>query len=100
MTFTSDLYVNVFAEMVGLLNANSIITGAAFDDAAPLLTISSIGDALGDLKVQAEFLYGDEAIPGLLGAMTDEGIAAAVLSVATIAAPVIPNMLQSYRNTD
>lgn len=97
--FTSDEYVNFFGEMVGLLNANSIIAGAAFADNTPLFTISSIGDALGDLDAVVEFMNGDEPIPGLLGAVTDGGVSGAVLSVASIAAPVLPRMLESYKKT-
>lgn len=98
--FSNDHYYNRLAEMVGLLNATSIIAGAALDigAATPLLTIAAIGDAIGDKKVEAEYRMDGVAIPGFLGAITDEGIAAAVLSVAVIAAPVVPKLYATARS--
>lgn len=83
----ADVYDDVFNAMVLLLNADPSITGAAF--AADLLTISDIGDALGDHTVTAEFTYGGVAIPSYLSTITHEGIAAAVLSIATNATEVL-----------
>lgn len=88
-------YADVFTAMVTLLNANALIAGAGF--AANLLTISNIADALGDHTVSAEFTYGGVAIPSFLGAVTHEGLAAAALSVASNAAPVLPTVAVTGR---
>lgn len=87
LTVGTDEYVNFLAEMVGLLNAESIIAAAAMDLGAGgstdlILTIAAISDALGDRAVQLSFERNDVAMPGLTGAVVDEGIEAAVLTMA------------------
>lgn len=91
LTVSTDGYINFVAEMVGLLNAESIIAGAAMDLGVGgttdlLLTIADISDALGDRQVQLAFERNGVAMPGLTGAIVDEGIAGAVLTMAIPAA--------------
>ena len=90
-------YAAAFAAMVILLNANANIAGAAFG--SNLLTISTGGggDDLGDHSVVATFTYGGVEVPSFLGALTHEGAAADVLSVASNATPVLPRVLASAR---
>ncbi len=96
LTTDNDRLSNHLASLVGLLNAQSIIANAALDmDATnPLLTVASIADALGEKEVQAQVIPPEvldsiskpsnepEPIPGFINAIVDEGIAAAVLTVA------------------
>lgn len=85
-----DTYAEVMAAMVVLLNAHADITGADF--AADLLTISDIGDDIGDHIVTASFTFGGSTIASFLGAVTDGGIAAAVLTIATSTGVVSPTI--------
>lgn len=85
-----ETYAEVMAAMVVLLNAHADIAGAAF--AADLLTISDIADALGDHIVTATFTYGGSPIASFLGAVTDGGIEAAVLTIATSTGVVAPTI--------
>jgi len=91
----ADSYADVFDAMVILLNAHADIAGAAF--AANLLTVSDIGDDIGDHTLTVSFEFGGSAIPSFLSTVTHEGIAGAVLSVATNATVEIPKVLGSYR---
>ncbi len=87
----TDSYADVFAAMVVLLNANVNIANAAFG--SNLLTIASIADGLGDHAVVATFKRGDgPTIPSFLSTVVDEGIAGAVLTVATNASVVLPTV--------
>lgn len=92
---STDSYADAFAAMVVLLLAHGDFTGAAFG--ADLLTISDIGDALGDSTVIISFEYGGVAIPSFLSTITHEGIVAAVLTVATNASVEIPKVIGSAR---
>jgi hypothetical protein len=86
-------YADVMAAMVVLLNAHADIAGAAFG--GDVLTLSSIGDDIGDHTVTATFKYGGVNIPSFLSTVTDEGIAGAALTIATstdVVAPVISHM--------
>jgi hypothetical protein len=87
----AETYAGAFAAMVILLNAHADIAGAAF--AANLLTVSDIADDIGDHTLTASFSFGGSAIPSFLGAVTDEGIPGAVLSVATNASVEIPKVI-------
>jgi uncharacterized protein affecting Mg2+/Co2+ transport len=81
---------DVMDALVVLLNADANIAGAAWS--SPTLTIAAIGDNIGDHAVVESFTYGGVEIPSLFGAVTDEGIAGAALSVAVstgVVAPVI-----------
>lgn len=95
VAIAADVYDDVFNAMVLLLNADPSIAGAAF--AANLLTISDIADDLGDHTVTAEFTYGGVAVPSYLGAVTHEGIAAAVLTIATNATEVLAKVQGTSR---
>lgn len=86
-------YGAAFSAMVILLNSHADIAGAEF--AGDVLTVSSIGDALGDHTLNAEFTYGGVPIPSFLGAVVHEGASGAVLSVATNAAAVLPKVAAS-----
>lgn len=98
VTSGADGYANLFGEMVGLLNAESIIAGSLIDMGAtpPLLTISDVADGLGDKQVVAEMRYGGSAVASMLATIVDEGIAAAVLTVEAVAAPVLPKVEDSF----
>lgn len=87
LTVVTGEYINFTAEMVGLLNAESIIAAAAMDlgvggSTDLLLTIAAISDGLGDRQVQLSFERNGVAVPGLVSTIVDEGIAAAVLTMA------------------
>jgi hypothetical protein len=97
LTVSTDEYVNFLAEMVGLLNAESIIAAAAMDLGTAgstdlLLTIAAISDALGDRQVQLSFERNGVAIPGLVSTIVDEGVEAAVL---TMAIPAVADRVPS-----
>jgi hypothetical protein len=71
--------------MVIALNATAAIAGAAYVAATQILTVAAIGDAIGDKVLEVYYYppgYTDlVGIPGLVGAIVDEGIAGAVLTV-------------------
>jgi hypothetical protein len=89
-----------------LMAAALIAADIGCDNAAyatPNLTISSIADGLGDHIVTVEFLppvawlgY-DVPIPSLVGAIVDEGAAAAALTVALVPAHEVPNIAAAYQ---
>ena len=90
-------YANLLGQIVDALNADAQIVGAAMDFGAGAngelnIASGSGGDDLGDLFVTVKFYQtGDgskTAIPGLLGTVTDQGVATAVLKVALVASPV------------
>lgn len=81
---------DVMDAMVILLNADATIANAAW--ASPTLTISSIADGIGDHAVTSSFTYGGVDIPSLFGAITDEGIAGAVLEQAVSAGVIAPSI--------
>jgi len=89
------------AHAVSLLLALVATAGAAIDMGAspPVLTVSSVADAIGDYKLIAELGRNNVPIPLLLGTVIDEGIAAAVTSVEIPVAPVIPNVLRVVGQT-
>jgi hypothetical protein len=87
----TDSYADVFDAMVILLNAHADIAGAAFG--SNLLTVAAIGDGIGDHTLTATFTYGDgPTIPSFLSTVVHEGIAGAVLTVATNASVVLPTV--------
>ncbi|RPJ39852.1 MAG: hypothetical protein EHM35_01205 [Planctomycetaceae bacterium] len=92
---------------IGTLMAAALVAAdIGCDNAAyatPTLTISSIADAWGDKAVTVEFLppvtwagY-DVPIPSLVGAIVDEGVAAAALTVALVPAHEVPNIAAAYQ---
>lgn len=86
-------YEVLMGQMVTLLNADAQIAGADVDFSegaagARLFTISSIGDALGDLTVTAEFRRYGAPDAALLSTIVDGGIAGAVLTIAIPATPI------------
>ena len=84
----------VMAAMVILLNADAAIAGAAWT--SPTLTISSIGDAIGDAVVTPTVSYGGTTIVGFSGTTTDGGIAGATLEqVYSLVNPLITHMSAS-----
>ena len=70
----------ICALMVTALNGDAQIAGAAYS-AGNLLTVSDIADALGDLTLQVDFIHKGASLGAMVGAITDGGIAAAVLTV-------------------
>lgn len=96
-----DSYEVLMGQIVGLLNATSIIANAAVDmsegaSGTRLLTIASGGggDDLGDKAVQAQLRKNESPVAGLLSTVTDEGASNAVLSVAipATASLVLPSV--------
>lgn len=87
------------ADMVIALNATSVIAGAAYVAASNTLTVAETTDTLGDKTLLVEMLppasfAGSVAIPGFVGAITDQGAAGAALTVAMAAdAHIVPNIL-------
>jgi len=89
---TDDDIDLILAALVVLLNATASIAGSS--QAANILTISDIADAIGDHSIRCEVfppvvqditgrqLNQDVDIPGFTGAVVHEGIAAAVLTQA------------------
>jgi len=92
----ADSYADVFAAMVVLLLAHGDFTGAAFG--SNLLTVSSIGDDIGDHTLTATFSYGGVDVPSFLSTVTHEGIPGAVLTVASNASVVLPKVLGTARS--
>lgn len=81
----------VMAAMVILLNADAAIAGAAW--ASPTLTLSSVGDAIGDALVASTVSYGGTTIVSFSGATVDGGIAGAVLTqVFSLVNPLITHL--------
>jgi hypothetical protein len=101
-------YEVLLGQMVTLLNGDPEIAGAACQMseglAGPrLFTIAAIGDDIGDSTVQVRLgAPNSGAIPSLIGAITHEGIAAAVLSFALPAlgatTTVMPQVLRALKS--
>jgi len=95
----TDSYEVYMAEIVGLLNAHADIAAATIEMSESLLgprilTVAAISDDIGDGAVTIRFGFGDAGdVSGLKGAIVDEGIAGAVLTMAlpTSAALVLPS---------
>lgn len=99
-------YEVLLGQMITLLNGDPEIANAAVDMSellagARLLTVASIADGIGDsvvtIRLGAPHLGN---VPGLLGAIVDDGIAAAVLTMAlpTQAGLVIPTVLRTLKS--
>jgi hypothetical protein len=87
---------DIGALMVTALNGDAQIAGAAYS-AGNLLTVSDIADALGDLTLQVDFTLNGESLGAFVGAITDGGIAAAVLTVQMAADVIaIPTAVASW----
>jgi hypothetical protein len=85
---------DVMAAMVILLNLDGAITGAAW--ASPTLTLSSVGDNIGDAVVTPTVSYGGATIVSFSGATVDGGIAGAALTQAySIVNPSISHLSAS-----
>lgn len=104
VTFGAATFGNLLAAAVGDLNAESIIAGAALDmgdGSAPKLTIASAGDGLGDRTVTVDVrrVNGADKTPiaSLTGAVTDNGVAGAALSVVFDATPVAAIPVRAYK---
>lgn len=80
------------ADMVTVLNANAQIANAAYDSGTNILTIAGVADALGDKSVKVEVYpptgsnlqVANQSLTSFVGTITDEGIAAAALSVVLV----------------
>ncbi|MCK9569020.1 hypothetical protein M0R72_08770 [Candidatus Pacearchaeota archaeon] len=90
------------AMAAALIAADIGCDNAAYDTNTNILTISSIADGLGDHIVTVEFLppvtWGgyDVPIPSFVGDITDEGVAAAALTV-VLNANDVPNIAGAYQ---
>ena len=99
-------YAVLLGQIVTLLNSDPEIANAAVDMSellagARLLTVASIADGIGDSTVLIRLgapISG--SVPGLLGAIVHEGVAAAVLTMAlpTQAGIVLPIMLRALKS--
>jgi hypothetical protein len=67
--------------MVILLNATAEIAAASYNDTTNVLTIAETTDAIGDHTATVTISKNGTEIPGLVGAVTDEGAGGAALSV-------------------
>ena len=72
-------------------------TAASYSD--PTVTAAAAGDNIGDQSLTLEAFppSADTAVPALTGAITDEGIAAAVLTVALVAPTAVPAVLRKFK---
>jgi hypothetical protein len=77
--------------MVIALNAHADIANAAY--ATPSLTLADVADGIGDHTVVCELRLGGVALPGFVGAIVHEGIAAAVLTAALVPGEGVPSVL-------
>lgn len=103
VTSNNATLYNLVGEMVGLLNAQSQIANAGIDFSAspPLLTIAAVADNLGDKQLLVQMLpppVGGVTIPSFIGTITDQGIAAAALTVELGSPPVkdVPQVYQTF----
>jgi len=88
-------YESLLAQVVTEVLASPDIANAALDlseggAGARLLTLASIADGIGDATVTFEVRQNGVAFAPLVSTITDEGIAAAVLTVAIPASPIAP----------
>lgn len=92
---TDNTIDEVGALLVAALNANDSIAGAAYDGTTNILKIAETTDGLGDHSVTVEVFNADgDRLPGLIGAIVDEGLANAALTVALPAdAAVVPKVV-------
>lgn len=99
VTSGTDQFECMCAAAVGLLNAESIIAGAAIDMGAgpPLLTVAAAGDSLGDKAIVVEFRKNGVAIPSLVGTVTDEGASGAALTAALAATQVPGKVVETMK---
>lgn len=90
---TTNTIDEIGAALVVLLNATTPIANASY--ASNVLTVAAIGDGLGDhaLTFEVRAPSGD-LVPGVIGAIVDEGIAGAVITAALPAdADVVPKVV-------
>lgn len=102
----ANSYEVLLGQIITLLNSDPEIANADVDMSellvgARLLTVASIADGIGDSTVLIRLgapISG--SVPGLLGSITDEGIAAAVLTMAlpTQAGIIMPIMLRALKS--
>lgn len=81
--------------MVVALNAHADIAGAAY--ATPNLTIAETTDGIGDHACVVELRRNGVALPGFVGAITDEGSAGAALAVALVPTEGVPSVFATGR---
>ena len=92
-------YKNLIGKAVTDLNA-TVIDGAAVDFANDLLTVAAIADGLGDRMLVAKFYQvldpAKVEVTGLFDTVVDEGVEAAVLTVALEPSVVAGKVLASF----
>lgn len=106
---TTDTLDEVGTALAVALNATTPIAGAAYDTATQTLKVAETTDGLGDhtlsVKVYAPLVSGEGGqvsenfpIPGFVGAIVHQGVAAAVLSVVFPADTyVVPRVLATVQ---
>ncbi len=92
---TNNLIDEVAALAVTALNATAPIAGAAYNSTTQVLTVAETTDVLGNLALVAEFTHADFASPvaSLVGAIVDEGLSSAAITVTLKADAIIPPKL-------
>ncbi|MHA2063686.1 MAG: hypothetical protein ACXABY_04805 [Candidatus Thorarchaeota archaeon] len=88
-------YEAILGELVGLCNSHPDIANSDVDlsegaAGARLFTVSSIADGLGDGSLVFEFRQNGTTFAPLVGAITHEGVAGAVITAAIPASPIAP----------
>jgi hypothetical protein len=98
---SNDTIDEIAALLVTALNATASIAGAAYNTGTQVLTIAETTDTLGDMRVDLfswPVISGQEERKDLLigtffGAITDEGMSSAALSVTLGADALVPPMI-------
>jgi hypothetical protein len=93
--FAENSYEALLAQVVTGLLGSPDIDDADLDlseaaSGARLLTVASIADGIGDAILEFEVRNNGIAFAPLVGAITDDGVAGAVLTVAIPASPIAP----------
>lgn len=89
---SSDSVDLIGAALATALNLDASIAAAAYS--TPTLTAAAISDGLGDqvLEVTVIPVGAKASMPSMVGAITDQGIAAAVLTVALTVPAIVPTL--------
>ena len=101
--FAAGSYESIMAQLTTELAAFADLTtsldlseGAS---GARLLTVATVGDGIGDATLEVEVRHNGTPETVLIGAITHEGIAAAVLTAAIPASPLAPPRITPVRGT-
>ncbi len=84
-----DTYSDLLDKMVIQLNAHADIAGA--DWSTPLFTVSDIADDIGDHVLTATWQFDGTELVSVIGAIVDQGIAGAVLTITMGTGVTVPS---------